>query len=40
MLKNIPQIKHVESGQFFLLAGPCAVEGREMAFEIAEQLIR
>ena len=38
-LKNIPQIKHLESGNFFLLAGPCAIEGEEMAMRIAEKLI-
>ncbi|MGB0884409.1 MAG: 3-deoxy-8-phosphooctulonate synthase [Flavobacteriales bacterium] len=26
------------SGRFFLLAGPCAIEGEEMAFEIATKL--
>ncbi|MEM9824225.1 MAG: 3-deoxy-8-phosphooctulonate synthase [Bacteroidota bacterium] len=40
MLKRIPKIKHTESGQFFLIAGPCAIEGKEMAFEIAEQIHR
>jgi len=38
-LKNIPQIKHLDSGNFFLLAGPCAIEGEEMAMRIAEKLI-
>ena len=38
-LHNIPQIKHLESGNFFLLAGPCAIEGEEMAFKIAEKLV-
>ncbi|MEC4005238.1 3-deoxy-8-phosphooctulonate synthase [Flavobacterium sp. SUN052] len=38
-IHNIPQIKHIESGNFFLLAGPCAIEGEEMAFRIAEKLI-
>ena len=38
-LKNIPQIKHTESGNFFLLAGPCAIEGEEMAMRIAERLV-
>jgi 2-dehydro-3-deoxyphosphooctonate aldolase (KDO 8-P synthase) len=38
-LQNIPQIKHLDSGNFFLLAGPCAIEGEEMAFKIAEKLI-
>ena len=35
----IPNIKHTESGNFFLLAGPCAIEGEEMAFKIAEKLV-
>lgn len=29
-----------KSNNFFLLAGPCAIEGEEMAFKIAEQLVR
>jgi 2-dehydro-3-deoxyphosphooctonate aldolase (KDO 8-P synthase) len=39
-LSNIPQIKNIESGNFFLLAGPCAIEGEEMAFKIAEKLVQ
>ena len=38
-LSQIPQIKHLESGNFFLLAGPCAIEGEEMAMKIAEKLV-
>ncbi|MBQ0116346.1 MAG: 3-deoxy-8-phosphooctulonate synthase [Flavobacterium sp.] len=38
-LNNIPQIKHTDSGNFFLLAGPCAIEGEEMAMRIAEKLV-
>jgi len=38
-LKNIPQIKYTDSGNFFLLAGPCAIEGEEMALRIAEKLV-
>ena len=38
-LKQIPKIKHTESGNFFLLAGPCAIEGEEMAMRIAERLV-
>jgi 2-dehydro-3-deoxyphosphooctonate aldolase (KDO 8-P synthase) len=38
MLKDIPHINHLNSGQFFLLAGPCAIEGEEMAFEIATHI--
>ena len=39
-LNNIPQIKHLDSGNFFILAGPCAIEGEEMALRIAEKLVR
>ncbi len=38
-LSNIPQIKHLESNNFFVLAGPCAIEGEEMALRIAESLV-
>lgn len=37
-LTHIPKIKNLESGNFFLLAGPCAIEGEEMAMRIAEQI--
>lgn len=39
-LKTIPNIKHLDSGNFFVLAGPCAIEGEEMAFHIAEELVK
>ena len=38
-LNKIPQIKHTDSGNFFLLAGPCAIEGEDMAMRIAEKLV-
>lgn len=38
-LQNIPQIKNIDSGNFFLLAGPCAIEGEEMALRIAEKIV-
>jgi 2-dehydro-3-deoxyphosphooctonate aldolase (KDO 8-P synthase) len=38
-LAVIPQLKHIDSGNFFLLAGPCAIEGEEMALRIAEKLV-
>lgn len=38
-IHNIPQIKHTDSDNFFLLAGPCAIENEEMAFRIAERLV-
>ncbi len=38
-LELIPQIKHADSEQFFLLAGPCAIEGEDMAMRIAEKVV-
>ena len=38
-INSIPQIKNIESGNFFVLAGPCAIEGEEMALKIAEKLV-
>jgi len=38
-LDLIPKIKHTNSGNFFLLAGPCAIEGEDMAMRIAEKVI-
>ena len=38
MINNVPKIKHTESGQFFLIAGPCAIEGEIMALNIAEKI--
>ena len=32
---EIPRLKHTDSGNFFLIAGPCAIEGEQMAFDIA-----
>ena len=37
-LNLIPQIKHTNSNNFFLLSGPCAIEGEEMAMRIAEKI--
>lgn len=37
-LDQIPQIQYSDSNNFFLLAGPCAIEGEEMAFKIAERI--
>ena len=38
MLENIPNIKNTDSGNFFLIAGPCVVEGEEMTSRIAERV--
>jgi 2-dehydro-3-deoxyphosphooctonate aldolase (KDO 8-P synthase) len=39
ILNEIPNIKHTNSNNFFLLSGPCAIEGEEMALRIAEKII-
>jgi 2-dehydro-3-deoxyphosphooctonate aldolase (KDO 8-P synthase) len=39
-LERIPQLKHINSNNFFLLSGPCAIEGEEMALRIAERIVR
>jgi 2-dehydro-3-deoxyphosphooctonate aldolase (KDO 8-P synthase) len=39
-LKAIPNLKYLESDNFFLIAGPCAIEGEEMAFKIAENCVK
>ncbi len=38
-LEKIPQLHHINSDNFFLLAGPCAIEGEEMALRIAEKVL-
>jgi len=35
---NIPNLKYTDTNHFFILAGPCAIESEEVAFEIAEKL--
>jgi 2-dehydro-3-deoxyphosphooctonate aldolase (KDO 8-P synthase) len=39
MLVKINKIQHPRSGNFFLMAGPCAIEGEAMAMEIAEKIL-
>jgi 2-dehydro-3-deoxyphosphooctonate aldolase (KDO 8-P synthase) len=39
MIKTLPYIKHVNSGNFFLIAGPCVVESESNCFEIAGKLL-
>ena len=35
----IEQLKNNPSGNFFLLAGPCVIEGEDMAMRIAEKVV-
>ena len=39
MLHNIKNIQHLEENNFFLIAGPCAIESKETAIEIAERIL-
>jgi len=39
MLNAIPNLKNIDSDNFFLIAGPCVVESEENCFEIAERLV-
>lgn len=39
-LALIPKIKHLDANNFFLLAGPCAIEGEDMAMRIAERVLK
>ena len=39
-MKISEYIKSSRTGNFFLLAGPCVIEGEEMALDIAEEMIR
>ena len=39
-IDQVPNIKNIYSDNFFLIAGPCAIESEEMAVEIASQIIR
>lgn len=38
-LNDVPKLKHTDSDNFFLLCGPCAIEGEEMALRIAEKVV-
>lgn len=38
MNPQIENLRHHESGNFFLMAGPCAIESEEMALRIAEKI--
>lgn len=35
---TIPKLKQYASNNFFLMAGPCAVESKEVCFEVAEKV--
>ncbi len=37
ILNHIPNLKHLDSGMFFVMAGPCVVENEEMMMRVAEK---
>ena len=37
---KLENLKYTDSGNFFLLAGPCVIEGEYMAMDIAEKIDR
>ncbi|MDO7847143.1 3-deoxy-8-phosphooctulonate synthase [Hymenobacter sp. M29] len=40
LANTLPHFRHTNSGQFFLMAGPCVIEGEDMALRIAERIKR
>ena len=38
MINSIKNIKYTDKNNFFLLAGPCVIEGRDIVFEIAKRV--
>ena len=39
MINHLQNIKHKDSKNFFLIAGPCAIESEDMAMDIAEKIV-
>ena len=39
-VENLPNIKYLDKGNFFLMAGPCVVEDENMAYPIAKEIQR
>ncbi len=40
ILKALPDLHNSNSRNFFLLAGPCVIESRDLALSIAEKITR
>ncbi len=36
---NLPMLRHTDTGNFFLIAGPCVIEDEKSPFQIAERLL-
>ena len=39
MYPNVPKLKYTETGNFFLIAGPCVIEDKVIPIEIVERLV-
>lgn len=39
MIPQIEKLKHINSDNFFLMAGPCAIESEKMALDIADKVV-
>lgn len=39
MIQHLEKIHHKNSDNFFLIAGPCAIESEDMAMQIAEKIV-
>lgn len=39
MYPNLPSLHHTDSGNFFLIAGPCVIEDSQSPFDIAARLV-
>ena len=40
MIQELDKIKHKDSKNFFLIAGPCAIESEDLAMEVAEKVVQ
>ncbi|MDY3548422.1 3-deoxy-8-phosphooctulonate synthase [Riemerella anatipestifer] len=40
MIQHLDNISHKNSSNFFLIAGPCAIENEDMAMKIAEHIVK
>ena len=38
VLSGLPNIQHLEQGNFFLMAGPCVVESEKLCMEVAGKI--
>jgi 2-dehydro-3-deoxyphosphooctonate aldolase (KDO 8-P synthase) len=39
ILSHIENIRHLDSGNFFLIAGPCVIESEKITFDTAEKIL-